>query len=61
MNEGTQTVVFLLIRGAGKLKERMEAAKGAKGCTVEPHELLYPIPQAEIDVSNNMLIQNPGY
>jgi hypothetical protein len=45
----------------GKFKERMEAAKGAKGCTVEPHELLYPIPQSEIEVSNGMLTQNPGY
>jgi hypothetical protein len=39
----------------------MEAVKGSKGCTVEPHELLYPIPQSEIDVSVNMIKQNPGY
>lgn len=44
-----------------RFKVRMEAAKGDKGCTVEPHELLYPIPQNEIDVSNNLLTQNPGY
>jgi starch-binding outer membrane protein, SusD/RagB family len=44
-----------------RFKTRMEAAKGSKGCTVEPHELLYPIPQAEINVSVNMLTQNPGY
>jgi hypothetical protein len=44
-----------------RFKSRMEAVKGSKGCTVEPHELLYPIPQNEIDVSNNMLSQNPGY
>jgi starch-binding outer membrane protein, SusD/RagB family len=44
-----------------RFKTRMEAAKGSKGCTVEPHELLYPIPQSEIDVSVNMLTQNPGY
>jgi starch-binding outer membrane protein, SusD/RagB family len=45
----------------GRLKERMEAAKGDKGCTVEPHELLYPIYQTEIELSNYMLTQNPGY
>lgn len=44
-----------------RFKIRMEAAKGSKGCTVEPHELLYPIPQNEINVSNNALTQNPGY
>jgi hypothetical protein len=45
----------------GKFKERMEAAKGAKGCTVEPHELLMPIPQEEIELANYVLTQNPGY
>jgi hypothetical protein len=39
----------------------MEASKGAKGCTVEPNELLLPIPQAEIELSNGVLTQNPGY
>lgn len=29
--------------------------------TVEPYQLLYPIPQREIDVSRNSLTQNPGY
>jgi hypothetical protein len=51
---------WILLR-TDRFKSRMEAAKGSKGCTVEPHELLYPIPQAEIDVSNNMITQNPGY
>lgn len=45
----------------GRLKERMEAAKGSRGCTVEPHELLYPIYQDEIELSNHMLTQTPGY
>jgi hypothetical protein len=45
----------------GRFKTRMEASKGAKGCTVEPNELLLPIPQAEIELSNGVLTQNPGY
>lgn len=45
----------------GQLKERMEASKGNKGCSVEPNELLFPVPEQEIEVSNGMLIQNPGY
>ena len=28
---------------------------------VEPYQLLYPIPQREIDVTNGILKQNPGY
>ena len=29
--------------------------------TVDSHSLIYPIPQGEIDVSNNVVTQNPGY
>jgi hypothetical protein len=45
----------------GRFKERMEAAKELAGVTVEPHELLLPIPQVEIELSNGVLTQNPGY
>jgi hypothetical protein len=45
----------------GRFKERMEAAKSYAGVTVEPHELLLPIPPNEIEVSNHVLTQNPGY
>lgn len=45
----------------GRFKERMKAAKAYAGVTVEPHELLLPIPQNEIEVSNHVLTQNPGY
>lgn len=45
----------------GQFKTRMELAKGAKGCTVEPYELLFPIPQTEIELSNKKLTQNTGY
>lgn len=44
-----------------QFKERMEKAKEYAGVTVEPHELLLPIPQQEIVLSNNILIQNSGY
>ncbi len=29
--------------------------------TISPHQLLYPIPQVQIDASGGMLSQNPGY
>jgi hypothetical protein len=45
----------------GRFKERMEAAKAYAGVIVEPHELLLPIPQTEIELSNGVLTQNPGY
>jgi hypothetical protein len=44
-----------------RFKTRMEKAKASQGCTIEPHELLLPIPYDEIAVSNGMLTQNPGY
>lgn len=50
----------MLLR-TGQFKTRMEAAKGAKGCKVEDHEWLLPIPQTEIELSNKKLTQNTGY
>lgn len=50
----------MLLR-TGRFKDRMEAAKAYAGVTVQPYELLLPIPQTEIGLSNGMLIQNPGY
>lgn len=44
-----------------QFKVQMEKAKGDKGCTVEDYEWLLPIPYAEIQVSNYVLTQNPGY
>jgi starch-binding outer membrane protein, SusD/RagB family len=41
--------------------ERMETAKKYAGVTVQPYELLLPIPRQEIELSNFVLIQNPGY
>jgi hypothetical protein len=45
----------------GQFKERMETAKAYAGVTVEPYELLLPIPQQEIELSNHVLVQTPGY
>ncbi len=45
----------------GRFKDRMEKAKKYAGVTVEPHELLLPVPQQEIELSNGLLTQNPGY
>lgn len=45
----------------GRFKERMETAKAYAGVTVEPYELLLPIFQMEIELSNYVLTQNPGY
>jgi len=50
----------MLLR-TGRFIERMEIAKDFAGCKVEPHELLLPIPQSEIELSNGILTQNPGY
>ena len=44
-----------------RFKECMETAKTYAGVTVESHELLLPIPQQEIELSNGDLTQNPGY
>jgi hypothetical protein len=43
------------------LTDAFALAKGDKGCSVEPFELLFPIPVQEIEVSNGMLKQPPGY
>jgi starch-binding outer membrane protein, SusD/RagB family len=51
---------FTLLR-TGRFKERMEASKGNKGCIVESHELLFPIPNSEVEISDGLLTQNPGY
>ena len=50
----------ILIR-TGRLKEAMERAKGAKGCTVEDHEWLFPLPPEEVTNSFGRIKQNPGY
>ena len=50
----------ILLR-TGRFKERMEAAKGDKGCNVEMHELLLPIPGIEVENSRGRITQNPGY
>lgn len=33
----------------------------AKGSKIQPHQLLFPIPQAEIDINPSKMKQNPGY
>jgi starch-binding outer membrane protein, SusD/RagB family len=33
----------------------------AKGSPIKPHHLLFPIPQAEIDINPSKMKQNPGY
>jgi hypothetical protein len=50
----------MLIR-TNQFKTRMEAAKGAKGASVEDFEWILPIPQTEIQLSNGTLTQNTGY
>jgi hypothetical protein len=50
----------MLLR-TGQFKLRMETAKRDEGCTVEDYEWLLPIPKKEVELSNGMLIQNPGY
>jgi hypothetical protein len=39
----------------------MERAKGGKGCTVEDHEWLFPLPPDEVTNSFGRIKQNPGY
>ena len=51
---------WVLLR-TGRFKERMEAAKGALGCSVEDHEWLYPIHPDEIATTNGKITQTPGY
>ncbi|MFS4456151.1 RagB/SusD family nutrient uptake outer membrane protein [Maribacter sp. 2304DJ31-5] len=53
---------FDLIR-TGKALEVMNSAAnaGSFAFTVEAHQLLYPIPQAQIDASGGALTPNPGY
>jgi hypothetical protein len=51
---------WILLR-TGQFKDAMEGAKGSMGCSVEDHEWLLPIPQIDIDISNGVIEQNPGY
>jgi starch-binding outer membrane protein, SusD/RagB family len=44
-----------------RFADQMEKAKAYAGVTVEPYEWLLPIPQQEIELSNHVLTQNPGY
>ena len=37
------------------------AAIGRTGSVMKPYQHIYPIPQREIDVSNGVMTQNPGY
>jgi starch-binding outer membrane protein, SusD/RagB family len=41
--------------------ERMAKAKDYEKVTVQPYQLLLPIPASEIELSNHVLTQNPGY
>lgn len=50
----------MLLR-TGQFKDRMETAKAYANVTIEPYQWLLPIPLGEIEVSNNVLTQNPGY
>lgn len=36
-------------------------AIGRNNVTIAPHRVLYPIPQREIDLTNGVITQNPGY
>ena len=51
---------WILLR-TERFKEAMEKAKGDKGCTVEDHEWLFPIPDWEVNDSHGRIKQNPGY
>lgn len=51
---------FDLLR-TGRALDVMNAQGADQGFTVPSYRLLYPIPQREIDVSNGLLKQNPGY
>lgn len=51
---------WILLR-TNRFKERMEEVKGAKGCFVDDHELLFPLPTDEVDKSQGRIVQNPGY
>ena len=44
--------------GYNTLKERVELSN--PNATVEPHEVLYPIPSEEMSL-NPLMVQNPGY
>jgi tetratricopeptide (TPR) repeat protein len=50
----------MLLR-TGQFKDRMETAKAYAGIIIEPYAWLLPIPQQEIELTNNLLQQNPGY
>ncbi|MEQ8712073.1 MAG: RagB/SusD family nutrient uptake outer membrane protein [Cyclobacteriaceae bacterium] len=49
---------FDLVR-MGKLQELVPLAKD--GVTPRPTDILFPLPQIEIDLNQNLLPQNPGY
>lgn len=51
---------WILLR-TKRFKERMEIAKGAKGCAVADHEWLLPINPTEVKHSKDRIKQNPGY
>jgi hypothetical protein len=33
----------------------------SKGSSIKPHQVLFPVPQAEIDINPSKMTQNPGY
>jgi starch-binding outer membrane protein, SusD/RagB family len=45
----------------GRFINRMNSAKAYAGVAVQPYQLLLPIPASEIELSNHVLTQNPGY
>jgi hypothetical protein len=46
----------------GRFIERMDYAKAYAGVIdVQPYQLLFPVPVQEINVSNGLITQNPGY
>ncbi len=51
---------FDLLR-TGRAMEVMNAQGAKYGFTMSEHQLLFAIPQREIDVSDGYLVQNPGY
>ncbi|MBC6491398.1 RagB/SusD family nutrient uptake outer membrane protein [Flavihumibacter stibioxidans] len=41
--------------------DRAIAVMAAHGISIQPYQLLYPIPQSQIDINPEMIKQNPGY
>ncbi len=56
--EGQRRVSLLR---TGRFINRMNSAKAYANVTVQPYQLLLPIPASEIELSNHVLTQNPGY